>query len=556
MEKFKKSIIILAVVVVAGLFGFGNYTQALTLNQALAEIGTTGKINEAPSNIQELAATAYIKERINGVTKENALKALNKSIEYNKQTINGATIYKGRVGDTNYFKTTDSDWQYVANNPNMNFNEFKNDRYIPQSNSYVLKSIDVENNNIKPQNNPISQQANQTPGQTATGQQTPGQTISNQQQKSEQTGATTTGATTPGQTTAGGTTAGGTSNTTTTDCGTEGLAGQRFLFFHGPLVPCGVNKHCASDTGGSINKPCTICHFFVLIQNFFNLLLSLLIVVSIFMLTVAGVLYIISAGGKMATTAKEIIHKTLLGFGLFLLSWLIVFTLLKLLAVNTSMLGTGGDTGWFQFTCDDNSAFWINPGANPGTQPGAGANQGTQPGAGANPGTQPGTILTPANQTPVSPTNTTNNSVSSPHLTNQSEDVARANLWEDSGGHITTWESSPGATNIRNIRPTTRQGLLNFQEEFGGNVIVTGGAEADPHASGTYSHANGYKVDIDDTPAVNNYIENNYNFIGIRASRTGSRDRVYSDGHGNYYVREGNHWDVYYNTPAPPLSTL
>jgi hypothetical protein len=141
----------------------------------------------------------------------------------------------------------------------------------------------------------------------------------------------------------------------------EGLQGMRFLFFHGPLVPCGVNKQCAGNNEGlSINKPCTLCHFIVLIQNFFNLLLSLLIVVSILMLTIAGVLYIISAGGKMTSMAKEIIQKTLLGFGLFLLSWLIIFTLLSLLSANTSMIGKG-DNGIFQFTCDDDSAFYVEP---------------------------------------------------------------------------------------------------------------------------------------------------------------------------------------------------
>jgi len=149
-----------------------------------------------------------------------------------------------------------------------------------------------------------------------------------------------------------------TSGQTTARCPEEGLEGVDFLFFHGPLVPCGVKKQCAGNNEGlSIHKPCTLCHFIVLIQNFFNLLLSLLIIVSIFMLTLAGVLYIISAGGKMMNLAKEIVEKTLLGFGLFLLSWLIVFTLISLLSANTSMIGKG-ENGIFQFTCDDDSAFW------------------------------------------------------------------------------------------------------------------------------------------------------------------------------------------------------
>ncbi len=375
---------------------------------------------------------------------------------------------------------------------------------------------------------------------------------------------------TPNQTANGGTTtsngnvAGSGNANTTTNCGEEGLAGQRFLFFRGPLVPCGVNKHCAGNNNLSIDKPCTLCHFFVLIQNFFNFLLSLLIVVSIFMLTIAGVLYIVSAGGRMATVAKEIIQKTLLGFTLFLLSWLIIFTLLKLLAVNTSMLGTGGDTGWFQFTCDDESAFWVEP-ENQTPNP---TNTGQTP----NP-TNTGQTPNPTNtgQTP-NPTNTgqtpnpeSDNGTSVdlrgvsprditpyPQLMSQlsaSEVRARRDLILASNNNIAVWESGIGRTNIQSLRPETRQGILNLQNAVGQKITVTGGAEADgPHADGIYSHANGYKVDIDDDIAVNHYITNNYQYLGRRA---GDGARVYTDGNNNYMAREGSHWDGSFNRPIP-----
>ena len=313
----------------------------------------------------------------------------------------------------------------------------------------------------------------------------------------------------------------------TTNCGEEGLAGQRFLFFRGPLVPCGVNKHCAGNNNLSIDKPCTLCHFFVLIQNFFNFLLSLLIVVSIFMLTIAGVLYIVSAGGKMATIAKEIIQKTLLGFTLFLLSWLIIFTLLKLLAVNTSMLGTGGDTGWFQFTCDDESAFWVPT-----------ENQHTP-----NP---------PNQHTPNPPNQHTPN----PPPTQQTEEEARREIQQATNNQVTFWHSPTGTTNIKDLRPATKQEIIQFQREVNRPIAITAGAETGNghNEDGEYTHAHGYKFDVDTNDTDNDplvrYVRSHYDHIGTRADGA----QLFQNSRGVYYAIEGNHLDVCVRCPRPRLS--
>lgn len=135
----------------------------------------------------------------------------------------------------------------------------------------------------------------------------------------------------------------------------EGLEGG-FLFFKGSLVPCG--RHCDDSGTTDIDetKTCTLCHFLILFKRLYDLLLSLLIIVSLVMITAGGVLYIVSTGNpRMIGIAKGLIVKTLVGFGLFLLSWLIVFTILKFISAKTSLLGTG--SSWFQFTCDIESAF-------------------------------------------------------------------------------------------------------------------------------------------------------------------------------------------------------
>ena len=135
----------------------------------------------------------------------------------------------------------------------------------------------------------------------------------------------------------------------------EGLAGG-FLFFKGSLVPCG--RHC-DDPGTDLDetKTCTICHLIILFKRVYDLLLSMLFIVSLVMLTVGGVVYIISTGNPGLTSmAKGLITKTLTGFGLFLVSWLLVFTILKFISANTDFLGDS-PTNWFEFTCDIESKF-------------------------------------------------------------------------------------------------------------------------------------------------------------------------------------------------------
>ena len=336
------------------------------------------------------------------------------------------------------------------------------------------------------------------------------------------------------------------------ECVAEGLEGVKFLFFHGPLVPCGIVKKC--DTSKitddkvkkrieGLSKPCTLCHFIILIKNIFDLLLSMIFIVAILMLTVAGVLYIISGGGSMTSLAKGIIQKTLIGFGIFLLSWLLVYTLLNMLSVRKTVLGKGSSDSWFQFECDTESSFYtLSKGANikqdgvkgggTGTG-GAGGGTGTGVNTGGNPNVTPPSTATPEGQ-------------------------ARAALFEDSGGNISVWESATGATNVRDLKLETKERLIAFQKEASIPLTVNGGAEEGYHAGDNnttaQSHVNGYKVDIDDTTLVNNYIENNYTYIGYRTGRNGGR--VYTDGHGNYYTREDTHWDVCYNCNAPAISTV
>ncbi|MFC5287972.1 hypothetical protein ACFPM7_13000 [Actinokineospora guangxiensis] len=109
-----------------------------------------------------------------------------------------------------------------------------------------------------------------------------------------------------------------------------------------------------------------------------------------------------------------------------------------------------------------------------------------------------------------------------------------------------TWSSSGGCsdrnrsncTSFDQINLATIQGVQTLRSATGCAINLTGGTETG-HASGTYSHWNGYKVDFSLSTCLNNYIQGTFTSIGGSKWRSGS---------GNVYYKEGNHWDVtYYN---------
>jgi hypothetical protein len=108
--------------------------------------------------------------------------------------------------------------------------------------------------------------------------------------------------------------------------------------------------------------------------------------------------------------------------------------------------------------------------------------------------------------------------------------------WSSSGGCSNRYQSN--CTSFDQINLATIQGVQTLRSVTGCAINVTGGTEIG-HASGTYSHWNGYKVDFSLSTCLNNYIQGTFTSIGGSKWRSGS---------GNVYYKEGNHWDVtYYN---------
>ena len=96
-------------------------------------------------------------------------------------------------------------------------------------------------------------------------------------------------------------------------------------------------------------------------------------------------------------------------------------------------------------------------------------------------------------------------------------------------------------TSYEQINQETVSGIKTFRSISGCAITITGGTETG-HASGTYSHWNGYKVDVSPTTCVSNYITSHYSYSGVR----GDGARLYTAPSGNVYARESNHWDITY----------
>lgn len=108
-----------------------------------------------------------------------------------------------------------------------------------------------------------------------------------------------------------------------------------------------------------------------------------------------------------------------------------------------------------------------------------------------------------------------------------------------SGGCTDRYNST--CTSYDQINDSTVAGIRTYKRVSGCAVTITGGTETG-HASGTYSHWNGYKVDISRSTCNDNYIRGHYSYIGLR----GDGYPMYQAASGNVYTNEGSHWDIVY----------
>ncbi|PRY46057.1 hypothetical protein [Umezawaea tangerina] len=108
--------------------------------------------------------------------------------------------------------------------------------------------------------------------------------------------------------------------------------------------------------------------------------------------------------------------------------------------------------------------------------------------------------------------------------------------WSSSGGCVD--RDNPSCTSFEQVNLASVQGVIALKQATGCAVNVTGGTEVG-HATDTFSHWNGYKLDFSLSTCLNNHITTAFAPLG------GDKWQAPS---GNVYFREVDHWDVVYYT--------
>lgn len=96
---------------------------------------------------------------------------------------------------------------------------------------------------------------------------------------------------------------------------------------------------------------------------------------------------------------------------------------------------------------------------------------------------------------------------------------------------------------LEGIKQNTICGIINFKNESGlNNIVITSGTDGMHSTRGTYTHKNGFKLDLRINPQIDNYIRSNPNYRQGQTRRDGAA--YYIGPRGNGFYREGNHWDI------------
>ncbi len=109
--------------------------------------------------------------------------------------------------------------------------------------------------------------------------------------------------------------------------------------------------------------------------------------------------------------------------------------------------------------------------------------------------------------------------------------------WSSSGNCTDRYNST--CTSFEGIRQGTVDYIINWHSQSNCAVNITGGTEIG-HATGTYSHWNGYKLDITHRTCTDNYVVAHY----TRTSDCPGGYPRYVTSTGNQWCDEGTHWDI------------
>ena len=121
----------------------------------------------------------------------------------------------------------------------------------------------------------------------------------------------------------------------------------------GPLVPCGLSKDSPYTTGINETDTCTLCHLFALLDNILRFIITCLVpIVSVLMLTIGGVLFILSQFDIVSLgifiKAKGTVTAVVVGLVVIFIGWVFLNLFLSTVGI-AEWTGLGS---WWEITCE------------------------------------------------------------------------------------------------------------------------------------------------------------------------------------------------------------
>jgi Type IV secretion system pilin len=274
------------------------------------------------------------------------------------------------------------------------------------------------------------------------------------------------------------------------------------------VVPTDVVMAADGGPGNFVpcNGPdCSTCHFVSMINEIIKWLFGMIAVLFAGLMLVAGFGLVTSGGNPSAlSAAKSKFVNAIIGIIIVLSAYLIIDTLMRgLLKGGDGTLEGFGP--WSQVQCYTQKVPqpWSRSGRD---------------------GVVAGVV------TPPDPT------IPSGSLAHAAAVAQLGDGFEISSSGDCSDKTNSKCTSLDGVKDLTIQRIKELQQAVGEELMITGGTE-DGHADGTYSHWNGYKIDLRPEEKLNSYITSNYESVG------GSK---WKDGNGNVYYRHGppDHWDI------------
>jgi hypothetical protein len=246
---------------------------------------------------------------------------------------------------------------------------------------------------------------------------------------------------------------------------------------------------------------CNVCSLVALGQHILTFLIEIGVAIAAIGFAVAGY-YMVTSGGDpgQVTKARTIFTNVLIGFIILLAAWLIVDTVMKML-VDNQKLGP-----WNELIC----ASSVTSGA----------------------GQQQQLAIDVVPQGNLGGANTRSDSMTK---LSQADAVSEINQ----NNQISLKQGA----SLDNINQATLDEVFTLQKNCNCSVVITSGTDGN-HAVGTFSHANGYKIDLrtSNNPDLLNYIES----LPSLGTRSSDNAPVYTRPGGDNieYAIENDHLDV------------